>query len=175
MAKVGFGKLQLKMQKETGTSVLFNNIEIEVKTYLPINDKLELISNVINNAADDNKFFNPVKLELFYALEVIKYYTNISFTDKQLDEPYKIYDLIKTSGLLAKLMETIGQEELEYNYSMMMTIVESIYKYNNSAMGILDTISEDYSNLDLDATKIQKKLADPNTLALLKDVMANLG
>ena len=175
MAKVGFGKLQLKMPKETETSVLFNDIEIEVKTYLPINDKLELISNVINNAADDNKFFNPVKLELFYALEVIKHYTNISFTDKQLDEPYKIYDLIKTSGLLAKLMETIGQEELEYNYSMMMTIVESIYKYNNSAMGILDTISADYSNLDLDATKIQKKLADPNALALLKDVMANLG
>ena len=104
MAKVGFGKLQLKMPKETETSVLFNDIEIEVKTYLPINDKLELISNVINNAADDNKFFNPVKLELFYALEVIKHYTNISFTDKQLDEPYKIYDLIKTSGLLAKLM-----------------------------------------------------------------------
>ena len=42
-------------------------------------------------------------------------------------------------------------------------------------MGILDTISADYSNLDLDATKIQKKLADPNALALLKDVMANLG
>ena len=58
---------------------------------------------------------------------------------------------------------------------MLKETVEAVYSYNNSLMGILDTISQDYSALDLEASNIQKKLADPNTLGLLKDVMAKLG
>ena len=53
--------------------------------------------------------------------------------------------------------------------------IEAYYKYRNSVMGILENISADYSNLNLDATEIQNKLADPNNMALLKDVLAKLG
>jgi hypothetical protein len=42
-------------------------------------------------------------------------------------------------------------------------------------MGILDIISTDYKNLDLDATEIQKKLADPDNLGLVKDILSKLG
>ena len=42
-------------------------------------------------------------------------------------------------------------------------------------MGILENISADYSNLNLDATEIQSKLADPNNMALLRDVLSKLG
>ena len=34
---------------------------------------------------------------------------------------------------------------------------------------------QDYSNLNLDATEIQKKLADPNNMELLKSIMTKLG
>ena len=56
-----------------------------------------------------------------------------------------------------------------------METVEAVYTYNNSVMGILDTISQDYSNLNLEASDIQQKLADPNNLALLKDIVGKLG
>ena len=39
----------------------------------------------------------------------------------------------------------------------------------------LDSISQDYSSLQLDAEQIQKSIGDPNNLALLKDVMTKLG
>ena len=110
-----------------------------------------------------------------YWLNNVKYYTNISFTEKQLEDPCKLYDLIKTSNLFVRLLEIIGPEELEHTYSMMMTTVDAIYKYNNSVMGILDTISQDYSNLKFDAEEIQKHLADPDNMALLKGIMAKLG
>ena len=42
-------------------------------------------------------------------------------------------------------------------------------------MGIMEQISADYSNLSLDATAIQQKLADPQNLELLKGVMTKLG
>jgi hypothetical protein len=42
-------------------------------------------------------------------------------------------------------------------------------------MGILDNVVNDYSNLDLNASEIQKKLGDPENMALLRDVLAKLG
>jgi hypothetical protein len=42
-------------------------------------------------------------------------------------------------------------------------------------MGILDNVVNDYSNLNLDASEIQKKLADPENLELLREVLAKLG
>ena len=54
-------------------------------------------------------------------------------------------------------------------------MVDSIYAYQNSTVGIMDTISQDYSQLNLDANEIQKKLADPNNLELLKQIAPLLG
>ena len=54
-------------------------------------------------------------------------------------------------------------------------LATAIYTYPNSALGILDSIGRDYSNLNLDATEIQKKLADPENLTLLKNVVEKLG
>ena len=42
-------------------------------------------------------------------------------------------------------------------------------------MGILEIVSQDYSNLDLDAQKIQKEIADPENMELLKNVLTKLG
>ena len=174
MAKLSFNKLKLKISEEV-ININFNEQIIEVKTYLPINQKLEMVGNILTNSADENRFWNIGKLDLFFTLEVIKYYTNITFTEKQLEDPCKLYDLIESNGLFTEIAETIGELELENVYNMLMDTVGAIYTYNNSVMGILDTISQDYSNLSLEASDIQKKLADPNNMTLLKDVMAKLG
>ena len=87
MAKVSFTKLGLKKNEEVKT-IKFNDIEIEVKQYLPANDKLALIGNVINNSHSTN-FANPVLIEVMGSLEIIYAYTNINFTDKQKEDPMK--------------------------------------------------------------------------------------
>ena len=53
--------------------------------------------------------------------------------------------------------------------------IDNIYKYKNSVMGILDTLKTDYDNLNFDATEIQKKIGDPENMALLKDILTKLG
>jgi hypothetical protein len=42
-------------------------------------------------------------------------------------------------------------------------------------MGILEMITSDYSELNLNAQNIQRALGDPDNLTLLKDVMTKLG
>ena len=174
MAKVSLTKLGLKVNQDV-KNIEFNEQIIEIKQYLPINEKLELISSVINSAADENNFSNPVKENVFLTLEILYHYTNINFTDKQKEDPVKLYDLVVSSELVNKVTDLIPEEELDEVINGVAQSVKAIYTYRNSVLGILESISKDYSNLDLDATEIQQKLADPNNMALLKQVLTKLG
>lgn len=174
MAKVSLTKLGLKVNQDI-TTIDFNEQTIEVKQYLPVNDKLELISNVINASHDDNNFANPIKVSVFTTLEIMYAYTNINFTDKQKEDPTKLYDMLISSGLVAEVINAIP--ELEYHEVLcgISDSIDAIYTYRNSVMGILENISTDYSNLDLDATNIQEKIANVENITLLKDIISKLG
>lgn len=174
MAKVSLTKLGLKVNQDV-KNIKFNEQIIEIKQYLPINEKLELISSVINSAADENNFSNPVKENVFLTLEILYHYTNINFTDKQKEDPVKLYDLVVSSGLVNKVTDLIPEEELDEVINGVAQSVKAIYTYRNSVLGILESISQDYSALNLDATEIQQKLADPDNMALLKQVLTKLG
>ena len=174
MAKVSLTKLGLKVNQDV-KNIEFNEQNIEVKQYLPINEKLELISSVINSAADENNFSNPVKENVFLTLEILYHYTNINFTDKQKEDSVKLYDLVVSSGLVNKVTDLIPEEELDEVINGVAQSVKAIYTYKNSILGILESISQDYSSLNLDATEIQQKLADPDNMELLKQILTKLG
>ena len=174
MAKVSLTKLGLKVNQDV-KDIEFNGQIIEVKQYLPVNDKLELIGNVINSAHDENNFSNPVKVSVFTTLEIMYAYTNINFTEKQKEDPTKLYDMLISSGLFCEVINVIPEAEYHEIVSGVEDSINAIYTYRNSVMGILDTISTDYSNLDLDASDIQSKIADPENMAFLKDVLTKLG
>ena len=175
MAKVAFTKLGLKKKDEVKTVNINNNV-IEVKQYLPINDKLALISRVINLSHDSsNNFANPVQVEVIGTIEIIAAYTNLSFTEKQKEDYAKLYDLLEENGITKDLISAIPEDEYAFLIDGINDSVEAVYKYQDSILGILEVISQDYSNLDFDATKIQQQLADPDNLSLLKDVLTKLG
>lgn len=174
MAKIGFTKLGLKPNNKI-VNIEFNEQIIEVKQYLPVEEKLELITNVLELSHDSNNFSNPIKVQVYTALEIIDKYTNISFTEKQKENPTKLYDLLNGNGLLEKIIEVIPQIEYDEIIAGVYNTIDAVYTYQNSILGILDTISQDYSNLNLDATEIQNKLADPENMALLKNIMTKLG
>ena len=174
MPKIGFTKLGLKPNNEI-QYIEFNEQTIEVKQYLPVEEKLELITKVLELSHDSNNFSNPVKVSVYTTLEIIEKYTNVNFTEKQKENPTKLYDLLVGNGVAAAVIKAIPESEYDEILTGIKQTIKSVYKYQNSVLGILDTISQDYSNLNLDATEIQSKLADPNNMALLKDVLAKLG
>lgn len=173
MAKVSFLKLALP-KTSTLVNVDINGQIVEVKTYLPVDEKLELIAEIINESHDGSNFSNPLKMEVFFTIAVIKYYTNISLTEKQLESPTKIYDMFNM-GAFEAIVSVIPATEYNGLKACLEKTIDSIYRYQNSVLGVLESISQDYTNLNLDAAGIQKTLADPNNLALLKDVLTKLG
>ena len=179
MAKVPFSKLQASINGNDVQISYANKageeIKYEVKNYLPIKEKLELVSRIVNQSVDTNGFYNPMRVKLYMTLEVVYAYTNLSFTDKMKEDPFKLYDILISTGIFKDIVNVICDEDwLEIQEDVWDTI-ENIYKYKNSVMGILETVSSDYNSLNLDATEIQKKIGDPENLELLKAIMSKLG
>lgn len=179
MAKVPFSKLDVKLNSR---EIVVNhetskgeNVQFEVKNYLPIKEKMELVSRIINQSTDDNGFYNPMRVKLYTTLEVVYAYTNLTFTPKQKEDPFKLYDLLVSTGLYDNITNHICREDLEELEGSIWDTIKSIYDYKNSVMGILNDISTDYSNLNLDASEIHSKLADPENMALLRQVLDKLG
>lgn len=175
MAKVPFSKLNLKKVNEEVKTITFNDMTIEVKQYLPIDDKLQFVVNVISNAADGNRFYNPIKLEAFSTLEIMFMYTNLSFTETQRKDLSKLFDIIVSNGLAKAVMAAIPKNELDGILELVYTSADGIYAQMNSAYGIIDSIRQEYQQAGEDAVEIQKRLADPENLKLLRDVMTKLG
>lgn len=174
MAKIPFSKLAVKA--DTSVNIVnWGEYQIEVHKVLPISDKITMINNILNQAADDNGFYNPVKVEVYLTLEALYVYTNITFTDKQKENVLKLYDAVVSSGLFALVVEAIDEDDWANVRSAVYETISNVYEYKNSVMGILDILKEDYSALNFDATSIQEKLADPDNIQLLRDVMAKLG
>jgi hypothetical protein len=92
-----------------------------------------------------------------------------------MEDPAKLYDLFIGNGIDIDILRAIPKSELESIFDITEKTVESIVQYKNSAVGILETISQDYSNLKFDATELQKKIGDPENLAFLKEVLTKLG
>ena len=171
--KPTFAKMGLKINSDVKTIVIGEQ-EIEVKQYLPVNDKLILIGKVINAAADENNFSNPIKLDIFTCLEIVFAYTNISFKKKQKEDLVKLYDILESNHIFDQVIEVIPKSEYKQIIEGVQDCSDAIYTYKNSLMGILEMVGQDYSQLNFDAEAIREKMADPENLAVLKDVMAKM-
>lgn len=177
MAKLAFSKLAAKPNDEVKI-INFNNAQIEVKQYLPIQDKIALIEYVTNNMNNDEtgyKFVNYIQQNILTVIGLVKYYTNLSFTEKQMEDIYKFYDSIYGSGLCMAVLEAIPSNEYDFITNMITNIVRSIYDYKTSFLGIMDATATDYKNLELDAEKIKKNLAERDGVEFLKEVLEKMG
>lgn len=175
MAKVSFNKLGLKVNQEINTFT-WEDQNIEVKKYLPISDKFDLISKVLNNCqdTDNNNFMSISKMVMYFTIHVLLYYTNINVTDKMKDDPAKLYDLITSSGLMSAIKHEIPEQELVTLFNWCQETCEHLYKYRNSVYAILDAMTNDYDNLKLNIDELQKEIKDPDTLNMVKDILTKI-
>ena len=175
MAKVPFTKLKCKINTDE-IPVQIGEETIAVKQYLPIQEKLGLIGRVVELAhMQDENYSNPVKAAAFRDLEVIFAYTNITFTDKQKEDPAKLYDMLYSTGVIDIIIDNIPEDEYNSIVVGLEDSIKSVYKYQNSIFGILDTLKKDYNDLDLDVNNISSKLTNPENLDLVKDILTKLG
>ena len=174
MAKVPFTKLKCKINTDE-VPVQIGEETIAVKQYLPIQEKLRLIGRVIELAhMQDENYSNPVKAAAFRDLEVIFAYTNITFTDKQKEDPAKTYDLLYSTGIIDTVIDNIPEDEYLSIAVGVNESIEAVYKYQNSVLGILNNLKHDYDQLDIDLDEISEKIGNVENLDMIKNILTKL-
>lgn len=178
MAKVPFSKLQAKVDSKVIQNCYCNlageEVHYEVKHYLPFVEKLDLVSRIINNSIDDNGFYNPMRVKMYMVLEVTFAYTNLSFTEKMKEDPFKLYDILVSTDIFTDIINCIREKDWAEIQDSVWSTIKNIYDYHNSAMGILESIKSDYQNVSFDADEINKDLSNPENLELLRQILTKL-
>ena len=137
---------------------------------------MDIAWSVIQQVIDfNNEFLNEFAFHMYMDLAIVFNYTNLSFTDKQKEDLYKLYDLLVGSGFIKELKKQVDcnqTDDLEvYTYETL----NEYYKYHNSVYGIMDAMNQNYSNLSLDINELQDKISNPESLSLVKDILTKMG
>ena len=175
MAKITFSKLNLKLNKDEEKIKIGEN-EITVRKYLPQVEKAELISFVIERSLDEKTgCFSPIRLETYFALAVVKWYTDITFTDKQIDEAAKTYDVLESNGIFKQIYAAIPQDEFDYIDNAVAETAEDIANYNHSLAGILAFASDSTNNLSEQIDKVLAQVKNKEGIELLSEIKNVVG
>lgn len=174
MVKVNVTKLN-KIKSLDPIDIKIGEETISVVQYLPLEKKLTVMQNIIEQAGNNEEgFYNIVKLNVFYTIEMLRVYTNISFTEKQLEDPQKLYDIIVLNNIWETVKDSIPEKERDYIWDNTCALAREITEYNHSALGILKLMSDDYENLNFDVQEITEKLSDRTNLDLVRNLLTKL-
>ena len=174
MAKITFTKLNLpKINKEEKT-IEINGAQVTVKQFLSTEEKLNLIESILTKAVDEvYGYFNPIKIDFITTIELIKAYTNITFTEKQIgDNLFKTMDLLDASGATDTIIGAIPKEEYDSIIKTIESCSIAIERYNCSLAGMLSRMRADNDAIAMDVDKITEGLSSEN-LEYVKKIIEN--
>lgn len=174
MAKVSL-KAITPIKKVDPRIINIGEQEVEVIQYLPVNDKLALVERVLNLTIDDTGFLNPVRLEVYAILEIVKTYTNISITDKMMENAPGTYDLLMINEVLDHVIAAIPEDEYDAIFDAIEDCAEHTVKYLNSFVGMMKTVTNDYDATKMNVDEIMKTLDQPDKIGLVKDILDKIG
>lgn len=162
----------IKFEEPSIGTIVNGEASIEVKRYLPVEQKMALIGNIVNNSVDDNNYYNPIRLDMYTVIGIVGLYTDIDLEDTTIAQAY---DILMESGLWEDILNTIPASEIEYIKINTRKILENIYAYKNSIYGVIEGFNNSADNIKLDSEEIQKNLSDPENLKLVKEILTKMG
>jgi len=148
---VSYANMKLKVDTSTKTVDLGNNVSIEILKYLPIEEKSNLIEITLQKAFE-NGIYNPIKLDMYFSLYLVYLYSNFSFTDKQREDEEKLYDTLKSNGILDKIIDAIDDNEYNDLYTMLVETEDKKMEYRKSLIGLVNELANSVSE-NADALK----------------------
>ncbi len=166
MAKVSYANLKLKTKEEI-KEFDFNGSKIEVLQYLPLQDKIDLIDITCQKARED-RLYSPIKIDAYFHLHLVYLYTNLTFTEKQREDEYKLYDCLMSNGLIDSVLMNMNKKEYESLLDLLNQKIEDELKYNTTAAAILNQLITDLPKNAEAAKKIMDEF-DPKKYQAVVD------
>lgn len=119
-------------------SVLIDNIDIKVLQYLPIEDKNSIIQMALQNS-EENTIYNEYKLQMYFELYITYMYSDIEFTEEEKEDEVHLYDVLKSNGIIEKIIEAIPRVEYIDLCNKLAVTKENKMKYRNSIASVINS------------------------------------
>ena len=164
--KVSYANMKLKTNTTVNTFE-FCGQKIEVLKYLPAADKYDLLMITLQKSLEGN-IYNEFKLNLFFELNLVYMYTNISFTEKQREDEFKLYDTLRSNGFFELFYEALDDKEYEELFDQIAELKATMEKSKSSVTGVIANIIEDLPANAEAAAKIVENF-DPSQFQAVVD------
>ena len=111
--------------------------KINIKKYLPINDKKDLVEITLQKAEQADGTYNEILIDMYFNLHLVYLYTDIVFTDEDREDEMKLYDELESSGMLERILNKIPDEEYNVLMDYLKAMREEISSYKHSAAAMI--------------------------------------
>lgn len=120
----------------------WNGNKINITKYLPIEDKYDIVMITLQKSLE-NRIYNPIKLDMFFHLNLVYMYTNLVFTEEEQENETKLYDEMKSSGFMDKFLTYIDPVDYTEMQEDIDNIAELMMNYNSTAASVIRSFIED--------------------------------
>lgn len=169
-----FSEMNFPIENETVSVVVGNGIKLDVRTYLPIDEKAEFIQFVVNSAVDETTgTFSPLRVEVYWSLGLCRWYGGIEL-DITPSELSHAYDTLDCSGVIDAIAKAIPEREFTFMNELVRDTIDDIARYNNSFAGVMQMASKNSDELIAQADEMMKKVQNKEgleELAVIKDIV----
>jgi hypothetical protein len=159
---------QKKIDK-TNKVIDFNGSEIQIVKYLSASDKYDLIMSTLQKSFAGNGMFDDFKAGVYFSLNVIYLYTNITFSAEDRADEFGLYDTLKNSGLMNAVMAEIDEEELDDLFDDMLAMQRRITTYNNTTAAVISEFIDSLPEKFAKVTEFVNNL-NPEKLQAMKEM-----
>lgn len=137
--KVSYTNMKLKVNTEVNTFE-FAGQKIDVLKYLPAKDKYDLLMITLQEATEQGDAYNDFLISMHFELNLVYMYTNISFTEKQREDEYKLYDTLKSNGFFNLFYQALNEDEYNELFASLNALRKDTIAYKLSMSSVLKNL-----------------------------------
>lgn len=119
-----------------------DNYQVNVRKYLPISDKIDLVQIALQKAQEDG-IYNQIKLDMYFHLNIIYLYTDIEISQEEREDEMKLYDILESNNIIDMVIANMDQDEYKELRGYLVEMENDSLTYKNTAAAVLTRIIQD--------------------------------
>lgn len=168
----------LKFENEV-INITWNNQEIEVKGYISIEEKRQLIQWVIaqNRRNSYTNFLNSLDIDKKFDIAIVNFYTNFKFDIVNKDYYNEVYEILNTNHFFDLIVSSIPEKEYEYLKCMLQEEIKKDFDFQCTMAGNINRLLDKFNSSLQNSDTIIEKLNnfDINKYTMVSNLATHLG
>lgn len=152
---------------------------LQVKKYIPYEEMLDMIQWCIDYIINDRPFISAPLKEIIKNLAILNFFTNIdtSFLTEYHDmkDIYEEYDLVYRHNVIDQIIPKIDEGQMKFFNETLDATLDSIMAYRNSAVGIIDALSQNAQRDTENMESAMSMINDPDQMEKLGKLLKFAG